>query len=128
MLSLNIYLTGKILFICIDVTENANCKFIIHHNLITVSGKFHQYIDKYEDFIYFLKNIFLFQKPERVLSMPILHSGGNHFRPGILELIIHHIDPLHKDSKNVLIFNRSIDCPITFHDNSSEALVDTIVR
>lgn len=39
------------------------------------------------------------EKPERVLSMPILHSGGNHFRPGILELIIHHIDPLHKDSK-----------------------------
>ncbi|XP_062589037.1 sodium/potassium/calcium exchanger 2-like [Saccostrea cucullata] len=39
------------------------------------------------------------EKPERVLSVPILHSGGNHFRPGILELIIHHIDPMHKDSK-----------------------------
>lgn len=100
------------LVICFDVIEYANCKF---------SGKLHQYIDEYVD-IYFLKKIFLFQKPERVLSMPILHSGGNHFRPGILELIIHHIDPLHKDSKNMLIFNRSIDCLITLHDNSSETL------
>ncbi|XP_048732813.1 sodium/potassium/calcium exchanger 2-like [Ostrea edulis] len=41
----------------------------------------------------------IIEKPERVLSVPILHSGGNHFRPGILELIIHHIDPMHKDSK-----------------------------
>lgn len=112
---------GKMLVICFDVIEYANCKFIIHHNSITISGKLHQYIDEYVD-IYFLKKIFLFQKPERVLSMPILHSGGNHFRPGILELIIHHIDPLHKDSKNMLIFNRSIDCLITLHDNSSETL------
>lgn len=62
MLSLNIYLTGKILFICIDVTENANCKFIIHHYLITVSGKFHQYIDKYEVFDLFFEKYISFSE------------------------------------------------------------------
>ncbi|KAK3098268.1 hypothetical protein FSP39_017749 [Pinctada imbricata] len=37
-------------------------------------------------------------KPERVLSVPILHSGGNRFRHGIVDLMLHHMHH-HKDSK-----------------------------
>lgn len=54
--------------------------------------------------------------------MLILYFGGNYFRLGILELIIYYIDFLYKDSKNMLIFNRSIDCLIIFYDNSLEIL------
>ena len=32
--------------------------------------------------------------------MAILHSGGNRFRHGMLQLMIHSIDPLHAHGKS----------------------------
>ncbi|OWF47736.1 sodium/potassium/calcium exchanger 2-like isoform X2 [Mizuhopecten yessoensis] len=36
----------------------------------------------------------LTEKPQRSMSLSILHSGGNRYRHGILDLMIHTIDPL----------------------------------
>ena len=36
----------------------------------------------------------MLQKPHRSCSIPILHSGTSHFRHGVLQLMIHTIDPI----------------------------------
>ncbi|XP_060599008.1 sodium/potassium/calcium exchanger 2-like isoform X2 [Ruditapes philippinarum] len=37
------------------------------------------------------------EKPHRSCSIPILHSGTSHFRHGVLQLMIHTIDPIAED-------------------------------
>ncbi|XP_074650458.1 sodium/potassium/calcium exchanger 2-like [Tubulanus polymorphus] len=40
------------------------------------------------------ENLILDERPQRTTSMPVLHSGSGRFRQGVLQLMIHTIDPL----------------------------------
>ncbi|KAJ8304203.1 hypothetical protein KUTeg_017786 [Tegillarca granosa] len=50
----------------------------------------------FRDITFYSIDLILLIKPERTHSMPILHSGGNRYRHGVLQLMIHTIDPLHE--------------------------------
>lgn len=62
-----------------------------------------------------------FQRPERTASLPILHGSGGRFRHGVLQLMIHTIDPL-AESKNQekLTFKNHENFTVKNYDNTTK--------
>jgi hypothetical protein len=52
--------------------------------------------------------MFKMKRRPRAPSLPIFHSGGGHFRPGILELILNQIDPMQENKTGKVFFSFDI--------------------